>query len=62
MADGKDALADVLAAERWRGDETVVDLGGGNGALLQALLERRPGLRGIVFGPSDAPFRAEDAS
>jgi hypothetical protein len=27
----------------------VVDVGGGSGAFLRALLERRPGLRGVVF-------------
>ena len=49
MAHGKEALAELLAAEEWRGGETVVDVGGGNGALLHALLDRRPELRGIVF-------------
>src|SRR5439155_1250928 len=39
-------------------DETVVDVGGGNGAFLQALLDRRPGLRGIVF---DLPSVAAEA-
>src|SRR6266481_3757258 len=38
-----------LAALDWRGDETIVDVGGGNGSLLVALLERLPGQRGIVF-------------
>jgi O-methyltransferase domain/Dimerisation domain len=58
MAGGKEALADVLASDGWRGDETVVDVGGGNGALLQALLERRQGLRGVVF---DLPHVASEA-
>ena len=49
MAGGKERSAERLAALEWRGDETVVDLGGGNGAVLRALLERQPGLRGIVF-------------
>jgi SAM-dependent methyltransferase len=49
MAGGKTQTADRLAELDWRGDETVVDIGGGNGALLRALLERRPGLNGIVF-------------
>jgi O-methyltransferase domain/Dimerisation domain len=49
MAGGRDALAELIAGWEWRGDETVVDVGGGNGAFLQALLERRPGLRGVVF-------------
>ena len=38
-----------LAALDWRGDESVVDVGGGNGALLRGLLDHVPGLRGIVF-------------
>ena len=58
MAGGKQALAEVLAADRWRGDETVVDVGGGNGALLEALLALRPSLRGIVF---DLPHVVSEA-
>ena len=38
-----------LAALDWRGDETVIDVGGGNGSTLVELLKRRSGLRGIVF-------------
>jgi hypothetical protein len=38
-----------LSALDWRGDETVVDVGGGNGALLRGLLDRVPSLRGVVF-------------
>lgn len=49
MAGTKERSAERLAALDWREDETVVDLGGGSGALLRALLERRPELRGIVF-------------
>jgi O-methyltransferase domain/Dimerisation domain len=49
MAGGKDRSADRLAELEWNPDEMVVDIGGGNGALLQALIERRPELRGIVF-------------
>ena len=57
MAGGKDALADALAA-RFRGGETVVDVGGGNGALLEALLARRPELHGVLF---DLPHVVEEA-
>jgi DNA-binding Lrp family transcriptional regulator len=46
---GKEGLAERLAALEWRDGETVVDVGGGNGALLRALLARRPQPRGIVF-------------
>jgi O-methyltransferase domain len=49
MSSDGSARGDRLAALEWRGDETVVDLGGGSGGLLRELLQRRPGLRGIVF-------------
>jgi O-methyltransferase domain len=49
MAGGKERTAERLAELEWRADEIVVDVGGGNGALPHALLERRPELRGIVF-------------
>lgn len=49
MSGGKDRPADRLAALDWSEDDVVVDVGGGNGALLRALLQRRPELRGIVF-------------
>jgi hypothetical protein len=49
MAGGRDARAGPLAALEWRDGEVVVDVGGGSGALLAALLRRRPELRGIVF-------------
>ena len=58
MQHGKEALAEALAALEWRGDETIVDVGGGNGALLVALLERLPHVRGIVF---DLPHVAAEA-
>ena len=45
---------DTLAALTWSDDETVVDVGGGNGALLAGLLARHPGLRGIVFDLPEA--------
>jgi hypothetical protein len=49
MAGGKERTAERLAGLDWRDDALVVDVGGGNGALLRALLERRPELRGIAF-------------
>lgn len=49
MVEGTDRRVDRLDSYAWRGDETVVDVGGGNGALLLGLLERRPGVRCIVF-------------
>jgi O-methyltransferase domain/Dimerisation domain len=49
MEGGKAELAERLAGLEWRGNETVVDIGGGTGTLLRELIERRPGLRGVVF-------------
>ncbi|CAN5302521.1 methyltransferase [soil metagenome] len=54
MAGGQDERADLLATLAWRGDETVVDVGGGNGALLRELLVRHPGLRGVLFDLPEA--------
>jgi precorrin-6B methylase 2 len=49
-----EALADGVCAD----GDTVVDVGGGTGALLVELLGRRPDLRGIVF---DLPHVAAEA-
>ncbi len=49
MAAGRDRSVERLEQVGWRDGETVVDVGGGNGALLLGLLRRRPKLRGIVF-------------
>ena len=57
MEQGKERRVERLAALDWRGDETVVDVGGGNGSLLAALLGRQPTLRGIVF---DLPETVRD--
>jgi hypothetical protein len=59
MEQGSDSRIERLASIEWRGNETVVDLGGGNGSLLLSLLERRPGLRGVVF---DLPETVRDES
>jgi hypothetical protein len=48
MAGGRERNATRLAELDWH-DETVVDVGGGNGALLKALLALRPELRGVVL-------------
>jgi hypothetical protein len=57
MVQGTERRVDRLAAAEWHGDETVVDVGGGNGTLLVELLRRYRGLRGIVF---DLPETVRD--
>src|SRR5262249_18358293 len=58
MGSGTDQQIDWLTDREWRDGETVVDVGGGNGATLVALLRRHPRLNGIVF---DLPETARDA-
>jgi SAM-dependent methyltransferase len=53
MQQGTERRIERLAALEWRGDETVVDVGGGNGTLLSQLIEVQPGLSGIVFDLSE---------
>jgi hypothetical protein len=57
MEQGKENRIKRLEPVDWRGDETVVDVGGGNGSLLIELLKRQPGLRGIVL---DLPETVRD--
>jgi SAM-dependent methyltransferase len=57
MEQGKERRIELLAALEWRADETVVDVGGGNGTFLASLLALHPGLRGIVF---DLPETVRD--
>jgi hypothetical protein len=57
MEQGNEGRADRLAQIEWRGDETVVDVGGGNGSLLALLFQRQPGLSGIVL---DLPETVRD--
>jgi hypothetical protein len=58
MAGGREYKVERLLELEWRDGETVVDVGGGNGALLVELLRGRPGLRGVVF---DLPETAREA-
>jgi O-methyltransferase domain len=57
LAQGWQGRLDRLESVDWRGDELVVDVGGGNGSLLLALLNRQPRMRGIVF---DLPETVRD--
>jgi len=59
MAQGWQGRLERLETVAWRGDETVVDVGGGNGSLLLALLDGYPQMRGIVF---DLPETVRDES
>jgi len=47
--EGGERRLERLTAVEWRGDETIVDVGGGNGSLVVGLLERHPRLRGVIF-------------
>jgi O-methyltransferase domain/Dimerisation domain len=58
MASGADEGIGRLADLEWSDGETVVDVGGGNGATLVALLRLRATLKGVVF---DLPETARDA-
>lgn len=58
MAQGWRGRLERLESVEWRADELVVDIGGGNGSLLMALLERHPQMHGIVF---DLPETVRDA-
>jgi O-methyltransferase domain len=57
MSGGKRLNADRLAELEWEDGDVVVDIGGGNGALLVDLLRRRPGLQGVVL---DLPETVRD--
>ena len=57
MAQGWQGRLGRLESVDWRGDELVVDVGGGNGSLLVALLERHQRMPGIVF---DLPETVRD--
>jgi hypothetical protein len=48
-ANSRIMIRSLLAAYDFGRFETIVDVGGGNGALLAALLEEYPGLRGVLF-------------
>ncbi len=57
MAQGWQNRLERLESVEWRGDELVVDVGGDNGSLLLALLQRHPRMRGVVF---DLPETVRD--
>ena len=57
MAGERDRAAERIAGLEWRDGDVVVDVGGGNGALLVELIQLRPELRGIVL---DLPETVRD--
>jgi hypothetical protein len=57
MEQGEGSRIERLESVGWRGDELVVDVGGGSGSLLAELLERHSEMRGIVF---DLPETSRD--
>jgi hypothetical protein len=57
MGQGWQGRLERLDSIEWRGHETVVDVGGGNGSLLVGLLDHHPGMHGIVF---DLPETVRD--
>lgn len=58
MAAGTVARRDALVARDWASVESVVDVGGGTGSLLAALLVAHPHLRGVIV---DLPHACDDA-
>jgi hypothetical protein len=56
MLEGTERRLERLETLEFRGDETIVDVAGGSGALLAGLLRRKPGLRGIVFDLPETVF------
>jgi DNA-binding Lrp family transcriptional regulator len=59
MQGGAERRVEALARLPWS-DETVVDVGGGNGTLLIELLRRHESLRGIVFDLPEVAREAEE--
>ena len=49
----KDEQAAIAAAYDWTGVNSVVDVGGGAGALLASIVAGNPGIRGILFDRPD---------
>ncbi|HTP20833.1 MAG TPA: methyltransferase [Solirubrobacteraceae bacterium] len=54
MLNGVHARAERLGRLQWRGDEVIVDIGGGDGSLLIEFLRDRLDMRGIVFDLPEA--------
>ncbi|MGI5170881.1 methyltransferase [Spirillospora sp. CA-253888] len=59
MVDRGVPVAEALAARDHDGVATVVDLGGGHGAMLAAVLRRHPAVTGVLVERDDVAVRAE---
>jgi hypothetical protein len=57
MEQGWRGRLERLETVEWQGGETIVDVGGGNGSLLAALLDEHPEMHGVVF---DLPETVRD--
>jgi ubiquinone/menaquinone biosynthesis C-methylase UbiE len=55
-------IADIAATHDFARYETVVDVGGGNGALLATILKANPGVRGVLFDQPDVIEQARTAA
>jgi hypothetical protein len=53
-SDSSDEGASIAAAHDFSGYQRIVDVGGGHGALLAAVLDRYPGPSGVLFDLPDA--------
>ncbi|WP_328453778.1 methyltransferase [Amycolatopsis sp. NBC_00438] len=60
MAAGTDYVIDAAAGYDWSGARHVVDVGGGTGALLAAVLETDPALRGTLVDLPDTVRRGRE--
>ncbi|MFN2471897.1 MAG: methyltransferase [Gaiellaceae bacterium] len=60
MAGSAEDRVDDLEKLDWADETVVVDVGGGNGAVLVELLRRRPRLRGIVHDLPETAAEAEE--
>lgn len=49
----------IAAASKFSGNQTLVDVGGGHGSLLAAILKANPKLRGVLFDQPSVIARAE---
>ena len=59
MQAGAEGRVELVAGLAWQAGETVVDVGGGNGALVIELLRRHTQLSGIVFDLPEVAAEAE---